>query len=85
MNEAWPLEQVVPISARADQEIASQFTAPEFPASEFPAPRFQTVVFFETTQYVASDSRVWRVQVWHVMLLTAERERLAKVPVVNSL
>jgi len=48
-------------------------------------PQFQTVVFFETTQYVASDSTVWRVQVWHVMLLTAERERLAKVPVVNSL
>ena len=75
MNEAWPRERVIPISARADQEIVPQF----------PAPEFRTVVFFETTQYVASDSVVWRVQVWHVMLLTAERERLAKVPVVNSL
>jgi Zn-dependent protease with chaperone function len=75
MNEAWPLEQVLPISASADQEIMSQF----------PTPEFRTVVFFETTQYVASDSTLWRVQVWHVMLLTAERERLAKVPVVNSL
>ncbi|MGA7079462.1 MAG: M56 family metallopeptidase [Terriglobales bacterium] len=70
MNEAWPLEQIIPISARADREIV---------------PQFQTLVFFETTQYVTSDSTLWRVQVWHVMLLTAERERLAKVPVVNSL
>jgi beta-lactamase regulating signal transducer with metallopeptidase domain len=70
MNEAWPLEQMIPISARADQEIL---------------PQFQTLVFFETTQYVTSDSTLWRVQVWHVMLLTAERGQMAKVPVVNSL
>jgi len=70
MNEAWPLEQVVPISVRADQEIV---------------PQFQTLVFFETTQYVTSDATVWRVQVWRVMWWTAEREHMAKVPVVNSL
>ncbi|MGA9414321.1 MAG: hypothetical protein WBV60_06490, partial [Terriglobales bacterium] len=75
MNEAWPLEQIMPISARADQGIVPQF----------PAPEFRTVVFFETTQYVTSDSTLRRVQVWHVMLLSAERERLAKVPVAKSL
>ncbi len=75
MNEALPREQVIPISARADQEIVPQF----------PAPEFRTLVFFETTQYVTSDATVWRVQVWHVMLLTAERARVAKVPVVNAL
>ena len=75
MNEAWPLEQIIPISARADQGIVPQF----------PAPEFRTVVFFETTQYVTSDSTLRRVQVWHVMLLSAERERLAKVPVAKSL
>ena len=69
MNEELP-DRVLPISARADQDIV---------------PQFQTLVFFETTQYVTSDSTVWRVQVWHVMLLTAEHVRLAKVPVVNSL
>jgi hypothetical protein len=70
MGEELPRDQIVPISARAEQEIV---------------PQFQTMVFFETTQYVTSDSTVWRVQVWHVMLLSARRERLARVPVVNSL
>jgi hypothetical protein len=70
MIEEMPREQVLPISARLDQAIA---------------PQFQTLVFFETTQFVTSNSTVWRVQVWRVMLVTAERERLARVPVVNSL
>jgi hypothetical protein len=70
-----PRDLVVPISARLDQEIVPQFQATEF----------RTVVFFETTQYVTSDSTVWRVQVWHVMLVGSERERSARVPVVNSL
>ncbi len=48
-------------------------------------PQFQTVVFIETTQYGNSATEFWRVQVWHVMLLSAERERMIRVPVANSI
>lgn len=64
-----PREQFV-VSASANQKIV---------------PEFQTLVFIETTQYVTDDSPVWSVQVWRVILLTTELDRLAKVPVANSI
>jgi beta-lactamase regulating signal transducer with metallopeptidase domain len=70
MNEEFPRARVVAISASADQESV---------------PEFHTLVFIEATQYVTSDSSVWSVQVWRVMLVTQVRERLARAPVVNSL
>ena len=72
MNEGARRDRVVAISARADQE-----STPEFPTE------FRTLVFVETTQYVTSDSSVWSVQVWHVMLVTGVRERMARVPVAK--
>ncbi len=48
-------------------------------------PQFQTLVFIEATQYGTADSPVWQVQVWRVTLVTQVRERLARVPVANSI
>jgi beta-lactamase regulating signal transducer with metallopeptidase domain len=48
-------------------------------------PQFQTLVLVETTQYVISDSAVWRVQVWRVTLLNSGREPLASAPVPHSI
>lgn len=76
MNEGAQGGKVVAINARADQE-----GVPEFPTE------FGTLVFVETTvettQYVTSDSSVWSVQVWHVMLVTRVPEQLARVPVAK--
>jgi len=70
LNAAPPRERVVAISATADQEIV---------------PQFRTLVFIEATQYMTSDSAVWSVQVWRVTLVSAVHERLARVPVANSI
>jgi len=48
-------------------------------------PQFQTVVFIETTQYGDSAAQFWSVQVWHVTMLRAERERVVRVPVASSI
>ncbi|MGA6987555.1 MAG: M56 family metallopeptidase [Terriglobales bacterium] len=61
---------VVEASAHADREVV---------------PQFQTLVFIEATQYGTADSPVWQVQVWRVTLVTQVRERLARVPVANSI
>ena len=37
-------------------------------------PQFQTLVFIEATQYMISDSSVWRVQVWRVTLVSEVRK-----------
>ncbi len=63
-------DRVVAINASADREIV---------------PEFRTLVFIEATQYVTSDSSVWSVQVWRVTLVRAVRDRLARVPVANSI
>jgi beta-lactamase regulating signal transducer with metallopeptidase domain len=65
-----PRERVVEASASADQEIV---------------PQVRTLVFIEATQYGTSDSSVWSVQVWRVMLVSPVRARLAGVPVANSI
>jgi beta-lactamase regulating signal transducer with metallopeptidase domain len=70
VNAARLPEQAVAIRAIADQEIV---------------PQFQTLVFVEATQYVTPDSSVWSVQVWRVTWVTQVRERLARVPVANSI
>ena len=64
-----PRERVVETSASGDQETV---------------PEFRTLIFIETTQYGNSDSAVWRVQVWRVMLVRTVRDTLAGVPVAHS-
>jgi beta-lactamase regulating signal transducer with metallopeptidase domain len=49
------------------------------------APQFETLVFVEATQYANSAASIWRVQVWHVMLMNITNERNGKVPVANSI
>src|SRR6202795_17609 len=66
---APPRERVVETSASGDQETV---------------PEFRTLIFIETTQYGNSDSAVWRVQVWRVMLVRTVRDRSAGVPVAHS-
>jgi hypothetical protein len=69
-NAAPPHERVVEASASGDQEIV---------------PELRTLIFIETTQYGNSDSAVWRVQVWRVMLVRTVGDTLAGVPVANSI
>ena len=69
LNAAPPPERVVETSASGDQETV---------------PEFRTLIFIETTQYGNSDSAVWTVQVWRVMLVRTIRDRLAGVPVAHS-
>jgi beta-lactamase regulating signal transducer with metallopeptidase domain len=68
-HAAPPRERVVETSASGDQETV---------------PEFRTLIFIETTQYGNSDSAVWRVQVWRVMLVRTVRDTLAGVPVAHS-
>jgi hypothetical protein len=70
MNRNELLPRVVPVSANADEDSA---------------PEFQTVVFIEATQFISSDASVWRVQVWHVMLVGPRSERIGIVPVAHSI
>jgi len=69
LNAAPPRERVVEASANSDQETV---------------PEFRTLIFIEATQYGNSDSAVWRVQVWRVMLVRTVRDTLAGVPVAHS-
>jgi beta-lactamase regulating signal transducer with metallopeptidase domain len=69
-NAAPPRERVVEASTSADQETV---------------PEFRTLIFIEATQYGNSDSAVWRVQVWRVMLVTTVRNSLAGVPAAHSI
>ena len=48
-------------------------------------PEFRTLIFIEATRYRGSDSAVWRVQVWRVMLVRTVGDTLAGVPVANSI
>jgi len=70
LNAAPLRDRAVAISASAGREIA---------------PQFRTLVFIEATQYVTSDSSGWSVQVWRVTFVTQVRERVAEVPVSNSI
>ncbi|HMD15391.1 MAG TPA: M56 family metallopeptidase [Terriglobales bacterium] len=70
LNASPPPEPVFAIRASADQEVV---------------PQFQTLVFVEATEYVTPGSSGWSVQVWRVTWVTQVRERLARVPVANSI
>ena len=74
VREALAAEHLEEVSASVDQEMA---------------PQFQTLVFVQTTQYINSDSSVWRVQVWRVTLfgpaLSPEQRRWLSVPVAHSI
>ena len=63
-------ERVVEASASADQETV---------------PEFRALVFVVDTQYIISDSAVWRVQMWRVMLVSPVRDSLTGVPVAHSI
>ena len=69
-NAVPPRERVVEASASADQETM---------------PEFRTLIFIEATQYGNSDSAVWRVQVWRVMLVRTVRNSLTGVPAAHSI
>jgi hypothetical protein len=69
-NAAAPRERVVEASASADQETV---------------PEFRALVFVVDTQYMISDSAVWRVQVWRVILVSPVRDSLTGVPVAHSI
>jgi beta-lactamase regulating signal transducer with metallopeptidase domain len=69
-NAPPPPERLVEASASADQETV---------------PEFRTLIFIEATRYRNSDSTVWSVQVWRVMLVSSVRDRLAGAPVANSI
>ena len=49
------------------------------------APQFQTLVFVEATRLVDSSAQVWTVQVWRVTFVSAVYEKVATVPVANSI
>jgi len=70
LNAPPPRERVVETSASGDQETV---------------PELRTLIFIEATQYGNSDSAVWRVQVWRVMFVGSVSDRLAGVPVANSI
>ena len=70
LNAAPTRERVVEASASTDQNTV---------------PELRTLIFIEATQYRSSDSAVWRVQVWRVTLVSTVRDRLAGVPVANSI
>jgi hypothetical protein len=70
LNASPARGRVVEASASGDQESV---------------PEFRTLIFIETTQYGNSDLAVWRVQVWRVMLVRTVGDRLAGVPVVDSI
>jgi BlaR1 peptidase M56 len=72
-NAAPPRERVVETSASGDQETDQEIV-----------PEFRTLIFIEATQYRNSDSAVWRVQVWRVMLVRTVGDTLAGVPVAHS-
>jgi len=69
-NAVPPRERVVEASASADQETV---------------PEFRTLIFIEATQFGNSDSAVWRVQVWRVMLVRTVRTRLTGAPAAHSI
>ncbi len=70
LNAPPAAPSIVEVSASADREVA---------------PEFQTLVLIEATQFITSDSSVWRVQVWRVTLVGTSPERLGIVPVAHSI
>jgi beta-lactamase regulating signal transducer with metallopeptidase domain len=69
-NAAPSHGRVVEASTSADQETV---------------PELRTLVFIVDTQYMISDSAVWRVRVWRVMLVSPVRDSLTGVPVAHSI
>lgn len=69
-SAASAAQGLVLANANADQELV---------------PQFQTLVFIEATPYGNLASPVWRVQVWRVTVFSGVRERIARVPVANSI
>src|ERR1700691_1122164 len=49
------------------------------------APQVQTLVLIEATRYGSADRPLWSVQVWQVTLVSAVHQRMARVPVANSI
>jgi hypothetical protein len=53
-------------------------------ADQQAVPQVRTLVLIEATRYTTSDSSVWNVQVWRVILVSPVREQWAGVPVANK-
>lgn len=71
LNTEPPRDRVLATRASADQATV---------------PQSRTLVFIEATEYMTSpDSSVWTVQVWRVTLVSAVSDRVARVPVANSI
>jgi hypothetical protein len=77
--------QIVAINTAMDVVMNSVSDTGASGDGEAFVPQFQTVVFIETAQYGNSAAQFWSVQVWHVTLLRAERERMVRVPVASSI
>ena len=69
-NAAARRERVVEASASSDQETV---------------PELRALVFIVDTQYMISDSAVWRVRVWRMMLVSPVRDSLTGVPAAHSI
>ena len=69
-NQPVSNPQAIPASVTANLQIG---------------PSLQTLVFVEATEFMTPGSSVWRVQVWQVTFVSAMHERLARVPVANSI
>jgi hypothetical protein len=72
------------IAARLNAELPRDRVV-EASADQETVPELRTLIFIVDTQYMISDSSVWRIQVWRVMLVSPVRDRLAGVPVANSI
>ena len=68
-NAPSPRARVLEASVSADQQAV---------------PQVRTLVLIEATRYTTSDSSVWNVQVWRVILVSPVREQWAGVPVANK-
>ncbi len=92
---ASPRESASDIELTNDTLIAAAHDTSR-QADEFPGvqgeqsiqPAFSAVVFVHETEFIESDSsvvwRVWRIQVWRVMLVNSTWERNARTPAAHS-
>lgn len=77
--------QIVAINTAMDVVMNSVSDTGASGDGEESVPQFQTLVLIGTTRYGNFAAQFWSVQVWHVTLLRAERERMVRVPVASSI
>lgn len=78
--------QPAPTVTESNMEPAAEdLLVTQVNANQALVPQFQTLVFIEATPYGSLGSPVWRVQVWRLTVFSGVRERIARVPVANSI